>query len=977
MAVAHHGHSVWTTLTSSLPAALQGRVNALWQDYRQACLDAAIPIPGHPDFLRVLHRVWAMSEFVALSCVRAPALLQDLLTSGDLLANSAPGEYTTKVAAGIAECRDETALGAALRRVRRREMLRIAWRDLAGWAELKETLSDLSAFADACVHIALQCLHAWQCAEWGAPRAHGEEQTLIVLALGKLGGEELNFSSDIDLIFTYTEDGETTRGMDNADYFQRLGQRLVNVLSAVTEDGFVFRVDLRLRPYGDSGPLVLSFDAMEQYYQQQGREWERYAFIKARLCAGDVGAGAELLQRLRPFVYRRYLDFSALRALRAMKALIVREVERKSRRDDIKSGAGGIREIEFITQVFQLIRGGREPRLQERGTLTVLAALPRLGDLSATAGDELMRAYVFLRRLENRLQAYADEQTYRLPSLPLEQARLAFAMGFATWEDCAAALAEHRRSVHTHFERIFAAAEQAEPVLHLHGLDWGMLAESTQDPAAAHAALQAAGFDPADAALRALLRLRESLAYRTSSAESRERMDELVPHVLQAALRTAQPLAALTRLLVLLEAIAGRSIYLALLLENPPALELLAKLNAASPWIAEQLSKQPLLLDELLDARRLYAPLLREPLQRELDNSLRAVAVDDMEQQLEILRRFKQTNRLRIAAANSAGLIAVTEVSAYLTTLAEVIVRQALNLAFTHLCMRHGQPYCHDRGQRRHAHFSIIAYGNFGGGELGYDSDLDLVFLHDSRGKNQRTDGTRRMDNSVFFARLGQRIIHILNAHTPGGVLYDVDMRLRPSGNSGMLVSGVDAYARYQREDAWTWEHQALVRARVVAGDESMATAFAAARARALCRPRDPDALRSDIHTMRLRMHAEQPRRLTPGFDLKQGQGGIADIEFVVQYGVLLAASREPRLLHYTDTLSLLQALQKAAVVTAQDATTLAQAYTAYRACLQHKSLQGQPTQIDAEEFATERKAVAEIFRRLLAPDAAQASTII
>lgn len=953
---------------ADLPQPVAAALAPKWQEYLERAAEQGLALPGHPDFQSVLLRVWAGSDFVATSCAQTPQLLLDLLDSGDLLADYAAEELAHKLHVVCAQAADEAALGAVLRKLRRREMLRIAWRDLAGWADLAETSRDLSALASACVDAALARLDVWQRQQWGMPRgADGQPQSLVVLGMGKLGAGELNFSSDIDLIFAYSEEGEL-RGRDHTheEYFIQLGQRLIRAISAPTAEGQVFRIDMRLRPYGDSGPLAMGFQAMEAYYQHQGRDWERYALIKASVVAGDRSAGAALLETLRPFIYRRYLDYGTFAALRDMKRLISRELERKGLADNIKLGPGGIREIEFIGQAFQLIRGGRETDLQERAILTVLARLAARNHLPDYVSRDLSAAYVFLRRLENRLQAFHDDQTHDLPTDTVIQTRIALAMGYADWPALRRSLDKRRHLVQEHFEQVFAAPQATQAADALPSTDLDAVWRGVLTAAPAASVLTATGLDDAEEALRLLTRLREGFAYRSLSATGREAMDRLLPLLLGAVATTDSPTLTLQRVIGLLEAVAGRSAYLALLVENPMALSQLVQLCAASPWLARQLTRHPILLDELLDPRSLYAPLDRAALRRELHGLMQALPAGDLEQAMEILRWFKQTNVLSVAAADVTGALPLMAVSDHLTEIAETVVAATLELSWEHLQSRHGKPRYRCGTTICDAGFIIIAYGKLGGMELGYGSDLDLVFLHDGKGGEQRSSGPKSVANAVFFARLGQRIIHILNSHTPSGVLYDVDMRLRPSGDSGMLVTSLDAFAGYQRVEAWTWEHQALVRARVIAGDATLAREFDAIRTEILARPRDPVALRTAVCDMRERMRVELASASGARFDLKQDRGGIADIEFMVQYGVLAWAGKYPELLAYTDNIRLLEGFAGAGLMPADDARLLADAYRAYRARLHRLTLQEEPVFVAPGEFRDCRAGVTRIWQQTM-----------
>ena len=955
-----------TSPWSQLPAVLQEPGAGQWQRFLEAAGAARARVPEDPAFQACACRVFAASDFAAETCIRRPRLLAELLDSGELLADSWPGLLGARVAARIDACSDERELKKALRRTRQREMLRIAWRDLAGWASLPETLGDLSELADACIEAALRRLADWQAAETPAPLGEdGRPAPLLVLAMGKLGAGELNFSSDVDLIFTYP-DAEAAPGrgaLSPEQYFTRLGQALINALADTDHDGFVFRVDMRLRPYGNAGALVCSFDAMEEYYQSQGREWERYAMIKARPLGGDAVARAAVTELLRPFVFRRYLDFHAFESLRDLKAQIEREVERKGQQDNIKLGPGGIREIVFIAQAFQLVRGGREPRLRERAVIEVLATLAELQLLPRTVVADLLAAYAFLRRAENRLQAMHDQQTHHLPEGDLDRARLALSMNYPDWPAFRAALDDHRRRVEKHFRQVFAApagesAERPAPLAEL----W--LKRLSQREA--EQALQAAGFDDLAEAQRWIEQLRSGTAPRYLGQQGRMRFDALVPMVLAQAGCQPQPAEVLGRLVHILEHIAGRTTYLVLLQENPPVLGQLVKLCAASPWIAQQIARFPLLLDQLLDPRTLYAPLQREELEKELQRRLQDVDSADLEQQMDRLRQFKHAMVLRVAAADVAGAIPLMVVSDRLTAIAEVVVEQVLAIAWTEMVRRYGEPRCTVAGRQRPVNFVIVGYGKLGGIELGYGSDLDLVFLHDSAGSEQKTVGTKTVDNTVFLTRVGQRVIHMLETFTAAGVLYEVDMRLRPSGNSGLLVSSLEAFADYQHNEAWTWEHQALVRARVVAGAPELAERFVEVRSQVLARAREPAGLRQEVRDMRERMRGELGSRGSPGFHIKQDPGGIVDIEFMVQYLVLRWCGEYPELLRWTDAIRLLETLAKVGLLEAADAEALIEAYQQYRAVSHRLTLAEAAPVIDDDMLQPERQTVVGLWKQLM-----------
>ncbi len=967
---------------ATLPAALSPLAERALNDIELALSELGESLAGWPEWRRdQLTRVLAQSDFAVEQIKRDPAMFTALLASGELERALAPGELRTQLAALVAECADEDALSKCLRRYRNRQQLRIIWRDFTRQTDLWGTCRDLSDLADASIDLALGWLHPRLCEQFGAPtgRRSGLPQQLVVLGMGKLGAFELNLSSDIDLIFAYPEGGETEgvkRSLDNQEFFTRLGQKLIKALDAITVDGFVFRTDMRLRPYGAGGPLVYSFNAMEQYYQDQGRDWERYAMIKARVVAGDQQAGKQLQEMLRPFVYRRYLDFSAIEAMRSMKQLIQQEVRRKGMSENIKLGSGGIREVEFIAQVFQLIHGGRDLALQERSLMRVLGTLRDQGYMPAKAVDELVESYHFLRYTEHALQGIDDRQTQMLPDGEQDRLRVAAIMGFADWEAFYHALGERRRRVEYHFRQVIADPDEEEgaDVVCIGG-EWLPLWEEALEPEAAHRQLSEAGFADAEVALRRILDLKHGPQVRAMQRMGRERLDAFMPRFLAQAVEHDDPDRVLERVLPLVEKVVRRSAYLVLLTENPSALQRLLKLCAASPWIAEQIARFPLLLDELLNEGRLFKPPLAPELAAELRERLTRIPEDDLEQQMEALRHFKLAHRLRVAASEIAGTLPLMKVSDYLTWLAEAILEQVLALAWRQTVAKYGTPRRAD-GSLCDPDFIIVGYGKVGGIELGHGSDLDLVFIHDGDSQAD-TDGAKPIDGAQFFARLGQRIIHLLTTQTTSGQLYEVDMRLRPSGASGLLVSSLGAFERYQQNEAWTWEHQALVRARVLVGCPRVGAAFEAIRAQVLGRERDLQALRQEVSDMRAKMRdnlgsresaagtaanafeAEQP------FNLKQDAGGIVDIEFMVQYAALAWSHQYPELLRYTDNIRILDGLRDHGLLTAADVGLLQEAYKAFRAAAHRQALQKQAGTVPGDQLADERRNVLRIWHEL------------
>ncbi|MGB5261206.1 MAG: bifunctional [glutamate--ammonia ligase]-adenylyl-L-tyrosine phosphorylase/[glutamate--ammonia-ligase] adenylyltransferase [Gammaproteobacteria bacterium] len=948
-----------------LPDVLRDPLAESWEMYVEASTGAGLKVPRNRDLTTSMMRVWAGSDFVMRACIDDPSLVNGFLDEGSLLADYAVGEYPQKLGHLLKGVRDQATLGRKLREFRQREMVRIAWRDLAGWAPLNEVLHDLTALADASVQAALDQLSQWALHSRGKQKKFSP--ALVILGMGKLGARELNFSSDIDLIFAYPDNGSgwNSRQYSLDEFYLGLGQQLINILDAKTEAGFVYRVDMRLRPYGDSGPLVASFDAMADYYQLQGREWERYAMIKARPVAGPAHDANTLMELLRPFVYRRYLDFGVFESLRQLKEQIVREVERKGMQDNIKLGPGGIREIEFIVQAFQLVRGGRDLPLQQRGVLDVLHALAALGYLPAVVTVQLADAYVFLRQTENRLQAFDDQQLHELPEDDTGRARLAFTMGFDSWEGFTEELNRHRMRVQEQFEQVFAGPQESvEQAQRSH--DLGDVWRGDVEAGDAIAVLESAGYADANQVVRWLAQFRHGPVTRFLGERGRQRLDELMPMVLQAIAGTARPLEVLRRVGDLLEAVSGRTTYLTLLVENPMALSQLVELCAASAWVAGQLSQHPILLDELLDPRTLYNPLDRVALQGVLQVRMAGIAADDLEQQMDQLRRFQQAAALRVAAADIIAGLLLTRVGDHLTCIAETVLETTVQLAWQHLVARHGRPGYIMRGKVREAGMAIVGYGKLGGLELGYGSDLDIVFLHDSSGNEQHTAGPNVIDNSEFFTRLSQRIIHILNTFTSAGTLYEVDMRLRPNGNSGMLVSSMEAFAEYQRRSAWTWENQAMIRARVVVGGEAITRQFERIRSGVLARPREAPQLKAEVLEMRQRMRDELDRSGRDRVDLKHCSGGIVDIEFMVQFAVLLWSNTHPGLLRYTDNLRLLEMLAAEGLLPADEVGTLSAAYCTIRQRINHRVLQDESSVVDDSELADERRAVTTIWERFM-----------
>ncbi len=914
-----------------------------------------------------LPRVWASSEYIATACLRDPSLLAELCASG-ALTQSRSGDWIARDLEGGDAGTSENEWMAYLRRFRRRHMVRIAWRDIAGWATLDETLQDLSALADACIAFAYRRMYELLVARYGIPRGEesGAEQSMMILGMGKLGARELNYSSDIDLIFLYPEEGQTdgARSVDNAEFFLRLGQKVAQLLATPTVDGFVYRVDLRLRPFGDSGRLALSFNSFENYLQQHGRDWERYAYVKARAITAEDQFPALFDEVLRPFVYRRYLDFSVFESLRDMKAMISREVERREMQDNIKLGPGGIREIEFIVQAFQLIRGGSDRRLQARELQSVLPMLATQRFIKREIADDLHQAYRFLRVVENRLQQWNDEQTHMLPTQAEARERLALSMEQPDWQTLASTLEAHRARVARHFaQTVFgpegsSVAPQSVPE---GGLD---LEASREDR---DRALQEFGIAHSAQLSQAIEELKNSAYYRRLDETGRRRLRELLPRLLRSIAATADPQVAFTRVLRIIEMIGGRTVYLALLNENTAALQRLVNLCGQSQFLADQIASHPLLLDELIDERMLEEPPSRAQFVEELASRDAAMKGEDAERQVETLRHFQRAAFFRVAVADLTGRLPLMKVSDRLTDIAELIVNEALRLAWSQISERHGLPKCVDAdGRERTADMVVIAYGKLGGLELGYGSDLDLVFLHDSAGEQQRTDGDQSIDNGMFFQRLAQRLVHLLTVHTSAGRLYEVDTRLRPGGNRGLLVQTLQGFREYEFQEAWTWEHQSLLRARAIVGTASLRESFEQARIEVLRNAVRRGDLRQEVRNMRAKMRGSLSKAGAGQFDLKQDAGGVADLEFLVQYWMLKWADRYPEIVTFSDNIRQLESLASGNLVPQSRVDFLVNTYRSYRERLHHLSLNGARNVIDASEFTAERRGVIAIWDEVM-----------
>ena len=952
----------------SCSPALVALIDSRLAQLRERSPRTAALLDAEPALAAELRVVLSGSDYVQRALCRDDCLLPELWHSGALQVPRSREDYHTRVehlcgdigAAGAeVGAAGEGAHAQALRRLRHSEMVRLIWRDLTGKAPLHGTLRETSWFAQSVIAAATRMASQLLAPRYGVPPG---DAGLMVIAMGKLGGEELNFSSDVDLVMLYPQGGDTVGAtpLPLEEYYIRQAQLLIRLLDAVTADGFVFRVDMRLRPFGESGPLATSFAFFEHYLETQGRDWERYAYVKARAMTQVQQFETLRKQVLRPFVFRRYLDFGVFEALREMKSLIARDVARRDRADNLKLGAGGIREIEFIVQACQLVRGGQDGALRQQSLLEVLPQLERSRLLSADTVRELGAAYDFLRRLENRVQMLDDAQTHALPTDPIALERIAAGAGFADAAALQSALAQQRSCVSRHFAALLADGA----VVQGGSLDLAPLWEVGLDSAVLREQLQTFAAD-ASALLEQLRQLCTGSVLRRLDETGRKRLKMLLELLLQEQ-QLARNMDTCRRVLNVLEGIGLRSAYFSLLVESRRARQRLVDACSSGAFLAGQLARAPSLLDELLDER--WQSQLPDALQlgEELDLRLAEVP-DDAEREVEALVRFKQAAVFRVALADLSGRLPLMSVSDNLTLIAALIVERTMALALRQISAQLGAPHCTLAGVRRRVNICALGYGKLGGFELGYGSDLDLVFLHDSSGEQQETDAVAPVDNQVFFLRFAQRLIHLLTMHSVAGRLYEVDVRLRPSGKGGMLVTSMDAFRRYQFEEAWTWEHQALLHARAVAGEPELMRRAEALRNEVLRDAVRRDDLREQVSQMRERMRRELSAAGAGQVDLKQDRGGIADIEFLAQYWALRWAKAYPPVIHYSDTIRQLESVASAALVPQHTVDALVQAYQQYRQAAHRRSLEGLDAVVDAAQFQAERAAVAAIWHETMA----------
>jgi len=858
----------------------------------------------------------------------------------------------------------ESLQQAVIRRFRHRKMFRILWRDLTGASTVYDTLHELSTLADACIVVADEWAYTALSQRYGKPRnSEGKEQRLIILGMGKLGGYELNVSSDIDLICLWPDAGKTDgdsagrRIVDASEFFRRSVQLFTRLLNSTTVDGFAFRVDTRLRPFGDSGPLVMNFDGLENYYLTQARDWERYAMIKARAITGDAAEIEILMDLVSPFVYRRYLDYNAFDSLRELKGKIALSVNQKGLVDNIKLGSGGIREIEFIGQSFQLVRGGRDERLRMRSIVQVLKQLAKDSLLAQQESESLIEAYTYLRRVENCLQMMRDEQRHSLPTDENDQLRLTTMLDEADWDSFRQTLSYHQNVVSKIFSELFEVenttpendnfeskvADVGEPMSDVSTQmreAWTVFSLDDISDDMRRQRLEIAGFEVSDELLSVIGTVSHGAFFNRLTSDSQSRVARIAPLIMTLALKTSEPSQTLARCMGFVRVVAGRSGYLQVLCDQPQSLARLVNLFSQSRWLANFVSRQPMVIDELLEGpdSGIYSNA-REIAER-TQAQVERIRSAELDVQMDSLRHYRQGREMRIACAQLDGSLTLMQVSDQLSWLAESIIDGVMQLVEVPLQAKYGQPYFEVDGKRLVSTEAIIAYGKLGGGELGFASDLDLVFVHDSSGEKQRTDGQQPIENSAYYARLAQKFVHFMSTVTPAGVLYEIDLRLRPNGTSGVLVSGLDAFAQYQEGDAWTWEHQALIRARMVFGRARLRRQFEGIRTRVLAQERSERELREAVASMRERMRSALGRVSEGQFHLKQGAGGVADIEFIVQFLVLAYSAKYPVLLEFTDNIRILDTVEALALMPANEVAILRGSYLALREYLHRQALQ-------------------------------------
>ncbi len=748
------------------------------------------------------------------------------------------------------------------------------------------------------------------------------------------------------------------------------------MLDEVTAEGFVYRVDTRLRPFGESGPMAMSFSGVEQYYQLQGRDWERYAMIKARLITGRDDDKKYLQSMLTPFVYRRYLDFSMIESIREMKAMINAQMKRKRMTNNIKLGPGGIREIEFIGQTMQLIRAGREPELRERGIIKVLMLLAEKNYLQQQEVVQLIKAYWFLRKLENRLQMQRDMQTHTLPDDEQSQQRLCVAMQMQSWDELLEQLSFHQAAVDDVFQNLITSDnEEQDGSVSPFFLFWTHLDASDTEIESVRQYLESSGYSSADDIIGLLIQLRSRSQVKHLTGDTSRLLAQLMESLIEKISDYPNQVILLDRVCRIIKALAGRKVYISLLSEYPAIQLQMLTLCAASEWFTERLTKYPILLDSLLSTaetfRRQYNVKQLLVLEMERIESDKPNEDADLEQQMDRMRQFKRQMVFTVAMLDVFYAEPVETVSDRLTELANVLLEKILRFSWLAMVAKYGEPGCVIDGEAFQPAMSIVAYGKMGGNELGYGSDLDIIFVHNSAGEKQLTTGEKVIDNQSFFARVAQRVIHFLNTRTYSGILYEADTRLRPDGQSGLMVSSISAFEAYQQEKAWTWEHQALIRARYVTdnlqGNALIEQEFDRIRSSVLRQKRDTNQLLHEVVEMREKMRKHLASHVVSNsaadFDIKQDAGGLVDIEFMTQAGVLIHAQHCADCIKHTATLELINELTRVGWYETVEAENIGNAYRYFRKLKNWQTLQ---CDADVSEVSLHRDNVVAVWHRLM-----------
>ena len=933
-------------------------------EYQKLCSQCDASLEKYEDEVIA---VWYASPFIKRVCISQPSWFEDQLVSNVLHQELGLSDYVIDLAQIFSAASDLEELQCLLRRARAAAFARIAWRDLQNYATVDQTLTELSIFADVCLNKTLD----W-CFQWLQSRPNSKEfektleNKIVVFALGKLGGGELNFSSDVDLVFAYSDDEsfEQEQQVKLTDFNLRVIQLFIKVLSEQTQDGFVFRVDTRLRPFGESGPLLPSFSSIDQYFQVHGRDWERYAWIKARVVAGDTKRGQEFLQEATPFIFRRYLDYGAMQSLREMKALIDNKARLNSNLEDLKIGIGGIRVIEFIVQMFQLIYGGKNGLLRSGSTRKALAVLQDQNLISHEWAECLRNAYLFLRKAENVLQIREDQQIHSLPSDQGYQDQFAFSISMPSWGEFHDVYKQYAKQVNDIYQNLLEPEE-----IESSNDDFVIVWQQIDEQEFCIEILTRYFDDQSEYVYRQLSLFQQSDNVRKMIPIARRRLDQFIPTFLEELEKFNECSIVLDRFLKILEKISQRSTYIALLIENKNKLSMIFKLILQSQWVSQYLATHPILIDDVLSISSDYEP----PGKKEMQQQLLAyfVSVDDLENFMERLREFKHSQVIQIAAADILQDYPIMKVSDHLSWLAEVCVNHALQYAHSELLQKYGEPRCISEGIAFEPEVLIVEYGKLGGLELGYGSDLDMVFLHNSFGEHCETsgvgqDGKNKIHNDIFFTRLVQRTIHILSTVTSSGKVFEVDLRLRPHGESGPVATSISSYEQYQIKEAWMWEHQALVRARAITKSDKLAKEFFAVREKILTLPRDVKHVSESVVEMRNKMLDAEKSKAESVFNIKKSRGGLIDIEFIVQFIVLSNAQKYPELAKHTDNVRIIDMCSDIGLFSASDAHNLKDIYLQYRKYLHKLSLQLLPEAIDNDVFAKQRATVQKIWASLL-----------